>query len=156
MKKITALILLIPLGAAAGDARDNMKPYPAPEAGFNRMVFNVPPAENDADRKIEIMAGKTMAADCNQTWLGGRLERKVAQGWGYPYFVLEASDIAASTRMACPPGEEKTERFVAVRGEGFLLRYNSKLPVVVYVPNGFEVRYRIWRADESIGKANSR
>jgi ecotin len=45
---------------------------------------------------------------------------------------------------------------VAVRGEGFLLRYNSKLPVVVYVPNGFEVRYRIWRADESIGKANSR
>jgi ecotin len=28
-----------------------------------------------------------------------------------------------------------------------LIRYNSRLPVVVYVPEGVEVRYRIWRAD---------
>jgi len=153
MKKAIALILLLPLGAFAGDARENLKPYPAAEGGFNRMVFNVPSTENEADRKIEIMAGKTMATDCNQTWLGGRLEKKVAQGWGYPYFVLEASDVAASTRMACPPGEEKTERFLAVRGEGFLLRYNSKLPVVVYVPEGFEVRYRIWQAGEEVHRA---
>jgi len=153
MKKTIAFILMLPLGVIAGDARDNLKPYPAAEAGFNRMVFNIPSTENDADRKIEIMAGKAMAIDCNQTWLGGRLEKKVAQGWGYPYFVLEASDVAASTRMACPPGEEKTERFVAVRGEGFLLRYNSKLPVVVYVPEGFEVRYRIWKAGEEVHRA---
>lgn len=32
-------------------------------------------------------------------------------------------------------------------------RYNSKLPVVVYVPDGLEVSYRIWGADEKIGKA---
>ena len=150
MKKMIAFILMLPLGAIAGNARDNLKPYPATEAGFNRIVFNIPSTENDADRKIEIMAGKAMATDCNQTWLGGRLEKKVAQGWGYPYFVLEASDVAASTRMACPPGEEKTEKFVTVRGEGFLLRYNSKLPVVVYVPEGFEVRYRIWKAGEEV------
>jgi len=153
MNKVIALILMLPLVAFAGDARDNLKPYPAAKAGFSRMVFNIPSTENDADRKIEIMAGKAMATDCNQTWLSGRLDKKVAQGWGYPYFVLEASGVAASTRMACPPGEEKTEKFVAVKGEGFLLRYNSKLPVVVYVPEGFEVRYRIWRADKEVQRA---
>jgi ecotin len=27
------------------------------------------------------------------------------------------------------------------------LRYNSKLPIVIYVPDGFSVRYRTWSAD---------
>ncbi len=45
---------------------------------------------------------------------------------------------------------------MAVRGEGFLLRYNSKLPVVVYVPEGFEVRYRIWQAGEKVIRAERR
>ena len=37
-------------------------------------------------------------------------------------------------------------RFVTIGGEPFLLRYNSRLPIVVYVPEGVEVRYRIWSA----------
>jgi ecotin len=48
--------------------------------------------------------------------------------------------------MACP-GEEKRTAFVAVNLEDPLLRYNSKLPVVIYVPEGFSVRYRTWSAD---------
>ena len=43
-----------------------------------------------------------------------------------------------------------------VQGDGFLLRYNSRLPVVVYVPQGFDVRYRIWTAGAQIGQARSR
>jgi ecotin len=55
--------------------------------------------------------------------------------------------------MACPPESTPQESFVAVRGAGFLQRYNSKLPVVTYVPEGFEVRYRIWTAGEEQGPA---
>ncbi|MBW2490657.1 MAG: proteinase inhibitor I4 serpin, partial [Deltaproteobacteria bacterium] len=33
-------------------------------------------------------------------------------------------------------------------------RYNSRLPVVVYVPEGVEVRYRIWRAEPESKKAH--
>jgi ecotin len=44
---------------------------------------------------------------------------------------------------------------VAVRGDGFLQRYNSKLPVVVYVPEGFQVRYRVWEAGAEIGSARA-
>ena len=56
--------------------------------------------------------------------------------------------------MACPPEEEKTETFVPVRGEGFLLRYNCQLPVVTYVPEGFEVRFRIWTAGNEVEPAH--
>jgi ecotin len=27
------------------------------------------------------------------------------------------------------------------------VRYNSRLPLVVYVPEGLEVRYRLWKAE---------
>ena len=51
--------------------------------------------------------------------------------------------------MACP-GQKKEQRFIPVVGEGFLLRYNSKLPIVVYAPKDVEVRYRIWSASEKV------
>ncbi|TVS09801.1 MAG: proteinase inhibitor I4 serpin, partial [Planctomycetaceae bacterium] len=42
------------------------------------------------------------------------------------------------------PGEPKVPRFITLGGEPFLIRYNSRLPVVVYVPEDAEVRFRIW------------
>ncbi|MFO6217145.1 ecotin family protein, partial [Pseudomonas aeruginosa] len=53
------------------------------------------------------------------------------------------------------PGQKKEQRFIPVVGEGFLLRYNSKLPIVVYAPKDVEVRYRIWSASEKVEKAVS-
>ena len=51
-----------------------------------------------------------------------------------------------STLMACPDGQKK-ESFVQIYGQGFFVNYNSKLPFVIYVPQEYEVRYRLWRAD---------
>ena len=31
-----------------------------------------------------------------------------------------------------------------------LLRYNSKLPLVVYVPEGVEVKYRLWSTEPEL------
>jgi ecotin len=147
------LAALLPLGTWAAGKDHGMEPYPVAEAGFQRLVFRLPPLENEDQHKVEIMVGKIMEVDCNRVLLGGDLEERTAEGWGFPYFVLEAPGPAASTMMACPPGTEKRQAFVQVRGEGFLQRYNSKLPVVVYVPDGFEVRYRVWSAGTETGRA---
>jgi len=40
-------------------------------------------------------------------------------------------------------------RFITLGGGPFLIRYNSRLPIVVYVPEDVEVRYRIWSADSA-------
>ncbi|MFO5451276.1 ecotin family protein, partial [Klebsiella pneumoniae] len=32
-------------------------------------------------------------------------------------------------------------------------RYSSNLAIVVYTPSNVDVKYRIWRADETIGNA---
>jgi ecotin len=155
VKRLWLLVSMLYVVVAVADETTNMKPYPAAEDGFERMVFRVPAAQDESARKVEIVVGKTMSVDCNQTFFGGVLERRVAEGWGYPYFIIEKVSGPMSTLMACPPGAENTEVFVAVNGDGFLQRYNSKLPMVVYVPEGFEVRYRIWAAQEDIGQAES-
>jgi ecotin len=54
-----------------------------------------------------------------------------------------------STMMAAPEGSEKVERFVP--GSPLLIRYNSRLPIVVYAPEGYEIRYRIWAAGDAEG-----
>jgi ecotin len=51
------------------------------------------------------------------------------------------------------PDAPKVERFITLGGEPRLLRYNSRLPLVVYVPDGVEVRYRFWRADTDVASA---
>ena len=71
---------------------------------------------------------------------------------GYPMYRLNKVTGPASTMMACPQGKPHPE-FVPVMGEGFMLSYNSKLPIVVYVPKDIEVRYRIWSASKQIKQA---
>lgn len=36
-----------------------------------------------------------------------------------------------------------------------LLRYNSKLPIVIYAPKDMEVKYRIWKADSKFQNSKS-
>ena len=49
--------------------------------------------------------------------------------------------------MAVDPDAPQVERFISIGDEARLLRYNSRVPLVVYVPAGVEVRHRLWRAE---------
>ena len=129
-------------------ASDEMKPYPPAENGYKRMIIHLQSLANEDDNKLEIIIGKTLKVDCNRHWFGGQLTEEIAKGWGFPYFILKSVKGPASTMMACPPDQKEQEAFVQVRSDQGLLRYNSKLPVVVYVPVDFEVHYRIWTVKE--------
>ena len=78
--------------------------------------------------------------------LGTTISPQPLKGWGYTYYEVTGSDVAMSTRMAPPEGAKKVEKFV--KGTPLLIRYNSRLPIVVYVPKGYSVQYRIWKAGE--------
>lgn len=151
---LTALFML-PLAFSTHTLAASLKdvaPYPEAEKGFTRQVIHLPPHADESALKLEVLAGKTLQVDCNQQRLGGNLEEKTLEGWGYNYYRLDKVMGPASTLMGCPDNK-KSEAFVPVVGDGFLLRYNSKLPVVIYAPKDVEVRYRIWSASNEVKHA---
>lgn len=139
-----ALTLGLSLSACAA-TEEALKPYPAAERGFSRHVIELPSRDNEAEAQVELIAGKTLATDCNQHRLGGQWQEKTVEGWGYGYYQLDKVGPMMSTLMACPDANT-TEAFVQLGGEPMLVRYNSKLPLVIYAPSDVEVRYRIWLA----------
>lgn len=151
MTAIFALTLAAAVPTMAAGLKD-VAPYPEAEKGFTRQVIHLPAQTDESAYKLEILAGKTLEVDCNRQRLAGSLEERTLEGWGYSYYRLDKVGGPASTLMACPDGK-KTQAFVPVVGEGFMLRYNSKLPVVVYVPQGVEVRYRVWSASADVQTA---
>jgi ecotin len=132
---------------------EDTAPFPKPESGFSRQVIHLPQQAQEENFRVEVLAGKTLMVDCNRQRLGGVLEEKNLEGWGYPFYRLEKVIGPMSTMMACPPGSTSKRAFVPVVGDGFMLRYNSKLPVVIYAPADVEVRYRIWSASDKVGTA---
>lgn len=151
MSAMFALALAAAAPVMAASLKD-VAPYPEAEKDYTRQVIHLPAQPDESAHKLEILAGKTLQVDCNRQRLAGSLEERTLEGWGYSYYRLDKVGGPATTLMACPDGK-KTEAFVPVVGEGFMLRYNSKLPVVVYVPQGVEVRYRVWSASEDVQKA---
>ena len=155
MKSIKHIIIgLLSLLAwtAGAEQKDALHPFPKAEEGFKRTVIRLPQLANEENIKVEIIIGKTMKVDCNHHWFGGSLEAKNVEGWGYTYWILPKAGGPASTKMGCPDRSLHDE-FVHVQGDGYLLRYNSRLPVVIYVPKNFEVRYRLWQAQEKTSYA---
>jgi len=72
------------------------------------------------------------------------------EGWGYTYYEEAGSSETMGTMMAPPEGAPLVKTFVTA--SPVHVRYNSRLPIVVYVPKGYEVRYRIWEASETTWK----
>lgn len=140
---LVSLLAFASLSAYAANPSDLGAPYPEADSGYTRYAVHLSPLADEHAAKIEIQVGKTLEVDCNLHRLHASLTEHTLQGWGYPYYRIEDIKGPVSTLMACPE-QSKTRQFVAAGGDGFLLRYNSKLPIVVYIPSGFELRYRVW------------
>jgi ecotin len=150
MKIIGSIALLPFVYAAIASAADDLKAFPRAEPGMTRHVIRLAKQKDETDFKIELIVGKIVKTDANNRYFfGGTLETENIPGWGYDRYIIRKLGPMAGTLMAVDPAAPKVERFISLRGET-IIRYNSRLPVVVYAPSDVEVRYRIWRAGPSL------
>lgn len=127
----------------------NMEAFPEAEKGMTRFVLELPAQNDESDFKVELVVGRTLLTDeHNRYFFVGAIEEVDIEGWGYTRYVVNELGPMAGTLMAVDPNTPKVERFISLGGEPYLIRYNSRLPIVVYVPEGTEVKYRIWQADK--------
>ncbi len=148
-KALATICVLLVLAALACYAQDNMKAFPPAEKGMVRHVLQLSARPDETDLKLELIVGKTVQVDArNRYFFGGKIEEETIKGWGYTLYKVRELGPMAGTLMAVDPNEPKVARFVPLAGGPLLIRYNSRLPVVVYVPEDVEVRYRIWSAEK--------
>ncbi len=148
MKRTVMALLCAAATTAATAASDNMKAFPPADDGMVRHVLQLPPQADEDALKVELVLGKTVKTDdVNRYFFGGKIEVENIQGWGFDRYILKQLGPMAGTLMAPPPDAPMVERFVTLGGDPYLVRYNSRLPLVVYVPKGVVVRYRIWHTD---------
>ena len=144
---LTLSILILGSFAMAQQPQDNMKAYPPAADGMKRVVVYLESKEEEDDYRIELMVGKTVEVDAaNRFFFSGNLEEETIEGWGFPKYIVKQIGPMAGTRIGVDPDAPKVKRFVKLGGEPTLVRYNSKLPVVVYVPKDAEVKLKVWVA----------
>jgi ecotin len=151
IKTLARAFLLFLFAVPAGLAADNMKAFPPAAEGMVRHVLQLPQQADESGFKLELIVGKTVETDAgNRYFFGGRIEEETIKGWGFPRYTLAKLGPLAGTLMAVDPNAPKVARFITLGGAPYIIRYNSRLPVVVYVPAGVEVRYRIWTAGAEV------
>ena len=145
MRIWVAGLLALFCAAAAGQSKEALQAFPRAEPGLVRYVLHLDARPDESVLRVEIIVGKTLELDDrNRYFLGGRIEPQPVKGWGYTRYVVARLGPMGGTMMAVDPKAPKVARFVVLGGEPYLVRYNSRLPLVVYVPEDAEVRYRIW------------
>lgn len=128
--------------------QDNLKAYPPAPQGMKRCVLYLPEQENEYDFRVEVQVGKTLETDpVNRFFFEGELKEETVEGWGFPKYIVPELGQMGGTLIGVDPSAPKVKRYITLRGEPKLLRYNSKLPLVVYVPKDAEVRTRIWKCE---------
>ena len=142
--------------SSSGAEHPELKPFPVAEEGMERFVIVLPHKERgeEDDFQVELIVGKQMLTDgVNLVRLGSTIQPRTLQGWGYTYYEVTGPSETLSTMMAPPEGTPMVETFVTAAP--LHIRYNSRLPIVIYAPQGYEARYRIWTASDVTEKAEN-
>ncbi|MDO5663686.1 MAG: ecotin family protein [Bacteroidia bacterium] len=132
--------------AVKNDATQALKDFPESLPGYDRYVLLLTPLSEKQmttdELKVEIIPGKTEKVDCNQHTLNGNIKTEIVKGFGYQYLIFDSDSKYSSTRMGCP--DDAAEKFIY--GQTQTISYNSNMPTVIFVPKGFQVKYRVWKS----------
>ncbi len=145
MKKIFLFVVLTFLGMSAiAQGTIDISKFPEAPEGYKKVVINLSEKKNENLLKIELAVGKEVEVDkCNTFFLMGNIKESELSGWGYPYYDFKSDGNVAGTKMGCVD-DGKIIKFIT--GQSKVIDYNSKLPVVIYIPNDMQVKYRVWKA----------
>lgn len=130
--------------SAIAQKSNDISMFPEAPEGYKRVVINLPEKKNENLLKLEFTVGKEVEVDkCNTFFLMGNIKEAELSSWGYTYYDFKSDGNVAGTKMGCND-DGKILKFVT--GQSKVIDYNSKLPIVIYIPNDMQVKYRVWKA----------
>lgn len=154
-----ALMATIASAPVQAIPRLDLSGYPAPADDLTRWVIQLPgvlprdqatiSSQHPIDWRVQLIVGKSVTQDCNQQRFTGKGMRilPVKDLKGRVLFEVPGPVVVISTRKACLPGTPTRESFLVIGRRPYVIPYNASFPIVVDVPQGFEVRWRLWKAE---------
>jgi len=144
--KCILLTMIISSNQAFAAALDEVKHFPEAGPGIKQIVILLPAKQQDErDFKVELIPLKWMQVDgINRYRLQATITAHPLKGWGYTYYKVTTNDTVLSTMMAAPDRAE--DKKAPVQADSTFIPYNSRMPIVCYVPDGYQLHYRIWAA----------
>ncbi len=159
--RLALLLLMVAASAPAAAAipRLDLSGYPATKQGLKRWVIQpsgLLPKSDDAmisahplDWRVQLIVGKEVDVDCNVKRLSGpslSLQR-LPEASGKALFEISGPVLVLSTRMACTKEQAQGTSFLSLGKQPYLIPYNASWPVVVDLPDGVVLRWRVWKAE---------
>ena len=156
-----AALSLSVLAALPGVAipRLNLTGYPEPAPGLKRWVIQpsgLLPKSADPlisahplDWRIQLIVGQTVRLDCNSKRLSGSgmTMRMLPKASGKALFEVKGPVAVISTKMACSEDQPTRTSFLSLGKQPYLVPYNASWPILVDLPVGTELRWRVWKAE---------
>lgn len=155
-----SLTLVSGLGPVAALPSLDLSGYPKPAPGLQRWVIQpsgLLPKSRDPlvsshplDWRIQLIVGQEVTLDCNVRNLSGpgMTMRMLPEASGKALFEVRGPLRVISTKKACPPGEPLKRSFLSLGQQPYLVPYNLSWPIVVDLPKGAELRWRLWKAEK--------
>ena len=147
--KFLCILLMFPMcGSLALAQKSVSKYYPTAKEGQVRFVIHVPMADEEEKLKVELIVGKTVPINSETRYsFYGKIEEAVVEDVGFRYYVVrDLGPMNGGNPFGIKPDAKPVPTFVIMEHLFPLLPYNSRMPIVVYLPEGSELRYRIWQA----------
>ena len=119
--------------------------FPAAQKGYKKITVYLPKTSKVDNLKIELIVGLSKLGDCNTHNLIGNIVAQTLSGFGYTYYTAETNGVIASAKMLCL-NKTQNKKFISLAP--YFTNYNSALPLVIYLPETMDVKYRIWKASE--------
>ena len=140
--------------------RLNLTGYPEPAPGLKRWVIQpsgLLPKSSDPlisaqplDWRIQLIVGQTVSLDCNTKRLSGpgMTMRMLPKASGKALFEVKGPLVVISTKMLCSDQQTSARStFLSLGKQPYLVPYNASWPIVVDLPAGTELRWRLWKAE---------
>ena len=159
--RLALLLLMVAASAPAAAAipRLDLSGYPATKQGLKRWVIQpsgLLPKSDDAmisahplDWRVQLIVGKEVDVDCNVKRLSGPSlsMQRLPEASGKALFEISGPVLVLSTRMACTKEQAQGKSFLSLGKQPYLIPYNASWPVVVDLPDGVVLRWRVWKAE---------
>ena len=135
---IRRIVLLLMLGCVSMRMLAQSKEDFTQIEGMERYEIVLEPQKNEHNLTVEIMPGKIVSVDCNGYFFLGEFSEGKDK-FENLYYEFK-NPTMSGTRRGCPPGYPRRMQFVFGHK---IVPYNSRNPIVVFVPKSFEVKYSI-------------